>query len=180
MLQWVGEPVSIEVPTNFPSFTSHTGVPHTWADGGEILCVNEHPSPLQAPPWTISELQPCSNQSDRVCRSPAFTQEPVQCAAYAHCIAAERSHPQKVLRGQACPAQHARTTKEPDRWWELYPFYRVSEPGLSDHTIIIVVTLHLPNIKRTLLQPHLVKFEFELPLKLSCSTSEIDIVLGWY
>lgn len=28
MLQWVGEPVSIEVPTNFPSFTSHTGGTH--------------------------------------------------------------------------------------------------------------------------------------------------------
>lgn len=130
MLQWVGEPVSMEVPPNLPPFTSHRSI--TWADGGETLCVNEHPSPPPTPPRSVSEPFPRPSGSDRACPSSVCTQEPVQCAAHAHCAAAERSHPQKVLRGQASPAQHARTTKEPDRWWELYPFWGW-ESGSSRH-----------------------------------------------
>lgn len=74
-----------------------------------------------------------------VCRSSVFTQEPVQRAAHAHRAAAERSHPQKVLGGQASPAQHARTTKEPNRGRELYPSYRVLEPGLSDIVMLLYI-----------------------------------------
>lgn len=39
MLQRVGEPVSIEVPTNLSSFTSHTGGTHEQMGGGVKHCV---------------------------------------------------------------------------------------------------------------------------------------------
>lgn len=178
MLQRVGEPVSIEVPTNFSSFTSHTSGTHEQMGGGvcETLCVNGHPSPQQAPPRTTSELHPHLNRSDRVCRSSVFTQEPVKCAAYAHCIAAEWSHPQKVLRGQASAAQHARTTKEPDRWRELYPSYRVS--NLSRLEMLLLY------IYQPLRGPCYTHIKFELLSFHNTSTSgkqhSLDIVLGCF
>ena len=87
-------------------------------------CVNEHLSPTSS--YYYKRLYNMHMSHMSFCRFVS-TQEPVQCATYAHSTPAEWSYHEKVLRGQAGPPQYARGTQEPDRWRELYPSLNSTE-----------------------------------------------------
>lgn len=167
MLQWVGEPVSIEVPTNFPSFTSHTGgtheqmevrycvwmgIPHLYKrHHGPYRSSGHAPISLTA---FVLPLPSLRNQSNVRRMHTALRLNEV--------ILKKSSEAKLVLLNMPGPPRN-RTGDE-----NCILSIECQSLDRSDHMAIIVGTLHLPNMITT-----------TLSLSLSFH-SEIDIVLGWY
>lgn len=125
MLQRVGEPVSIKVHSNFIQFIHISFRLAAWAGDGQQEQLCEWASVAITSTSIIepshAELDFKSASIDCTSSLVVSPQEPVQCSAHAYSTSAEWSHHEEVFRGQASPAQHARSTPEPERRRELYP-----------------------------------------------------------